>query len=38
MLIGTLVVLAYIAPSVVFGLALRPAAEVVERVGRSAAD
>jgi hypothetical protein len=37
MLIGMLVAVAYIAPSVVFGLALRPAAEAVTGVGRAAA-
>lgn len=37
MLIGTLVVLGYVVPSVVFGLALRPAADAVESVGRAAA-
>jgi hypothetical protein len=37
MLTGTLVTIAYVAPSVVFGLALRPAAETIERVGRATA-
>jgi hypothetical protein len=37
MLTATLVAIAYIAPSVIFGLALKPAAEVFERVGRAAA-
>ena len=36
MVVGTLVVLAYVVPSVIFGLALKPAAEVFEAVGRSA--
>ena len=36
MLIGTLVAAAYVVPSVVFGLALKPAADIVERIGRSA--
>jgi hypothetical protein len=36
MLIGTLVAVGYIVPSVLCGLALKPAAEVVERVGRTA--
>jgi hypothetical protein len=37
MLVAALVTVAYLEPSVLFGLALKPAAEVVERVGRSAA-
>ena len=36
-LIGVLVAAAYVAPSVVFALAIRPAGEVVQGVGRSAA-
>jgi hypothetical protein len=36
-LTGILVTVAYVAPSVVFGLALKPAAEVFERAGRAAA-
>jgi hypothetical protein len=36
-LIGALVVVAYIVPSVVFALALKPAGEVVQEVGRSTA-
>lgn len=35
-LVGTLVVAAYLVPSVLAGLALRPAAEAVEQVGRTA--
>jgi hypothetical protein len=37
MLAGLLVAVAYVVPSVIFGLALGPAAEAVERVGRAAA-
>jgi hypothetical protein len=37
LLIGVLVAAAYIAPSVMFALAIRPAGEVVQSVGRSAA-
>jgi hypothetical protein len=37
MLIGLLIAAAYIAPSVAFALAIKPAAEAVERVGRAAA-
>lgn len=37
MLTGTLVAIAYLAPSVVFGFALKPAAEAIERAGRAAA-
>ena len=37
MLIGLLVAAAYIAPSVLFALAIKPAGEAVECVGRSAA-
>jgi hypothetical protein len=37
MLTATLVAVAYIAPSVVFGLALKPVAEAFERAGRAAA-
>jgi hypothetical protein len=37
LLTGTLVAIAYVAPTVVFGLALRPAAETIERVGRATA-
>jgi hypothetical protein len=36
-LIGVLVGVAYIVPSVVFALAIKPAGEVVREVGRSAA-
>jgi hypothetical protein len=36
MLTAMLVAVAYVAPSVVFGLALKPAAEVFERAGRAA--
>ena len=35
MLIGLLVAVAYLVPSVLFGLALGPAGEAVERVGRA---
>jgi len=38
MLIGLLVAVAYIAPSVLFAVAIKPAGEAVERVGRSAAE
>ena len=34
--VGTLVVAAYLVPSVVAGLALKPAGEAVERAGRTA--
>jgi hypothetical protein len=37
MLSAALVAVAYLAPSVVFGLALKPAAEAVERMGRATA-
>ena len=37
MLIGVLVVVAYIVPSVVFALALKPAGDAVQEVGRSTA-
>jgi hypothetical protein len=37
MLIGLLVAGAYLVPSVAFALAIRPAAEAVERVGRATA-
>ena len=36
-LIGALVVVAYIVPSVVFALAIKPAGEVVQEAGRSTA-
>ena len=36
LLIGLLVAGAYLAPSVVFALAIKPAGEVVQSVGRSA--
>jgi hypothetical protein len=36
LLIGLLVAAAYVAPSVVFALAIKPAGEVVQGVGRSA--
>jgi hypothetical protein len=36
-LIGLLVAAAYLAPSVAFALAIKPAGEAVERVGRAAA-
>jgi hypothetical protein len=36
-LIGALVVVAYIVPSVVFALAIKPAGEVVQEVGRATA-
>jgi hypothetical protein len=36
LLIGALVAAAYIAPSVIFALAIRPAGEAVQSVGRSA--
>jgi hypothetical protein len=36
LLIGVLVAAAYIAPSVMFALAIRPAGEVVQSLGRSA--
>jgi hypothetical protein len=36
-MIGVLVTVAYLAPTVVFALAIRPASEVVQGVGRSAA-
>jgi hypothetical protein len=36
-LIGLLVAVAYLAPTVVFALAIKPASEVVQSVGRSAA-
>jgi hypothetical protein len=36
-LIGALVTVAYIGPSVVFALAIKPAGEVVQEVGRSTA-
>lgn len=35
-LIGVLVAGAYLAPAVVFALAVKPASEVVQSVGRSA--
>jgi hypothetical protein len=35
-LIGLLVAVGYLAPTVAFALAIRPAADVVESVGRSA--
>lgn len=35
-LIGLLVAVAYLAPSVVFALAIKPAGEAVQSVGRSA--
>jgi hypothetical protein len=34
MLTALLVAVAYVAPSLLFGLALKPAAETIERVGR----
>lgn len=37
MLTAVLVAVAYVAPSLLFGLALRPAAETIERVGRATA-
>jgi hypothetical protein len=37
LLIGLLVAVAYLAPSVVFALAIKPAGDVVRSVGRSAA-
>jgi hypothetical protein len=37
LLIGLLVAVAYLAPSVVFALAIEPAAKAVQRVGRAAA-
>jgi hypothetical protein len=37
MFVGLLVAVAYLAPSVVFALAIEPAAEAVQRVGRAAA-
>jgi hypothetical protein len=37
MLTALIVAVAYVAPSVVFALALKPAAETVERVGRATA-
>ena len=36
LLIGLLVAVAYLAPSLVFALAIRPAGEAVQSVGRSA--
>jgi hypothetical protein len=36
-LIGALVAVAYIVPSIVFALAIKPAGEVVQGVGRSTA-
>jgi len=36
-LIGSLVAGAYLVPSVAFALAIKPAAEAVERVGRATA-
>jgi hypothetical protein len=36
-LIGLLVAVAYIVPSVVFALAIKPAGEVVQEVGRATA-
>jgi hypothetical protein len=36
LLIGLLVAGAYLVPSVAFALAVKPAAEAVERVGRAA--
>jgi hypothetical protein len=36
-LIGVLVAAAYVVPSVVFALAIKPAGEVVQEVGRSTA-
>jgi hypothetical protein len=38
MLIGLLIAVAYLAPSVIFALAIEPAAEAVQRVGRAAAE
>jgi hypothetical protein len=38
LLTGLLVAVAYVAPSFVFALAIRPAAEVVQSVGRSATE
>jgi hypothetical protein len=37
LLIGLLVAVAYLAPSVVFALAIKPAGDVVQSVGRPAA-
>jgi hypothetical protein len=37
MLTAVLVAVAYVAPSVLFGLALKPAGETVERIGRATA-
>jgi hypothetical protein len=37
MLIGLLVAGAYLVPSLAFALAIKPAAEAVERVGRASA-
>jgi hypothetical protein len=36
LLVGLLIGVAYLAPIVLFALAIRPAGEVVESVGRSA--
>jgi hypothetical protein len=38
MLIGLLIAVAYLTPSVLFALAIKPAGEAVERVGRCAAE
>jgi hypothetical protein len=37
LLVGLLVAVAYLAPSVVFAFAIEPAAQAVQRVGRAAA-
>jgi hypothetical protein len=37
MLIGLLIAAAYLTPSVAFALAIKPAEEAVQRVGRAAA-
>jgi hypothetical protein len=38
LLIGLLVAVAYVGPSVVFARAIKPAAEAVQSVGRSATE
>jgi hypothetical protein len=37
LLIGLLVAVAYLAPTILFALAIQPAGEVVQKVGRSTA-
>lgn len=37
MLTGLFIAVAYLAPSVIFALAVEPAAEAIRRVGRAAA-